>query len=110
MTPTLLLLLSLVVAPQAFTPSAPPALDRPAPITLKLVDAGLEEAIEMMGRAAGITIQWDASISDEVRSQPVTASFVNAQLDKALDLLTREAGLTYVVVDAKTVRIAPPVR
>lgn len=106
----LFLLVSLFPVPQVLAQNAAPVLERPAPITLKLVDASLEEAIGMMGRFAGITVQWDASVSEEMRSQLVTASFVNAQLDNALALLMHEAGLTYVVVDAKTVRIALPVR
>lgn len=106
----LFLLLSLVVVPHAFAQSAAPVLDRPVPMTLKLVDADLDEAIAMIGRFAGITVQWDANVSAEVRSQTVTMSFVNAPLANALALLTHEAGLNCVVVDAKTVRIAPPVR
>ena len=109
MNPTLFLLLSLVAVPPVFAQRAP-ALESPAPITLKLVDTRLEEAIAMIGRFAGITIQWDATVTEEARSQTVTVSFVNAQLVKALALVLDETGLTYVVVEAKTVRITPAAR
>jgi hypothetical protein len=110
MKPALFLLLSLLIVPPAFAQIAAPVLEKSAPINLKLVDAGFEEAVGMIGRYAGITIQWDAAISKEARSQPVTISFVNAQVAEALELLTKKAGLTYTVVDAKKVRIVPPVR
>ena len=97
----------LVVASSALAQGVAPVLDVSKPITLKLVDARLDDAIGMIGRLAGISIQWDASVSTEARSQPVAPpmSFLNATLDEVLAALTRQAGLTVVVVDAKTVRI-----
>lgn len=38
---------------------------------MKLVDACLDEAVGIVGRLAGISIQWDDSVSAEARSQPV---------------------------------------
>ena len=111
MKPTLVLLLSLAAAP-ALAQGAP-VLDRPAPVTMKLADARLEEALEMVCRLAGLTIQWDARISAEARSRPLTGatiSFIDTPAADALAFLASKVGLTYVVVDAKTVRIEPAIR
>ncbi len=107
MKPILFLLLSLVAAPGAFAQGSPVALDRPKPVTMELVDASIEEALEMVGELAGIAIQWDAGVREEVRSQPaaVRIVLVNARAVEALAFLTKQAGLTYVVIDGKTVRI-----
>jgi hypothetical protein len=108
----LFLLLLLVSAPTAFAQDVPVALDRPTPVTLDLVDASVEEAIEMVGKLAGIAIEWHADVRAEVRSQPaaIRIVFVNSPVDKALAFMTQQVGLSYVVVDPKTVRIVLPAR
>lgn len=104
---------SLLAASSALAEGVAPALDASKPVTMKIVDARLDEAIGMVGRLAGISIQWDASVSAEVRAQlvaPVPISFLNAPVDEALAALTRRVGLAVVVIDAKTVRIASAAR
>ncbi len=97
---------SILVASSALAQPAP-VLEASRPITMKLVDARLDEAIGTIGRLAWISIQWDANISAEARSKVLSSmSFRDARLDDVLTALTREAGLTVVVVDGKTVRIA----
>jgi hypothetical protein len=113
MKPTLFLLLSLVGAPSALAQGAAVALDRPAPVTVKLADARLEDALATVCRLAGLTIQWDAKFSVETRSRTLTGAtvnFVDTPAADALAFLTKQVGLTYVVVDGKTVRITMPAR
>lgn len=100
---------SLLVAGSALAQGTAPVLDVSRPVTLKLVDARLDEAIATVGRLAGISIQWDASVSAAARLQvvaPVPISFQNAPADEVLGALTRRVGLAVVVVNAKTVRVA----
>ncbi|MGE0865871.1 MAG: hypothetical protein AB7P34_18375 [Vicinamibacterales bacterium] len=104
---------TLPVASTALAQGTTPALDVSKPVTMKLVDARLDEAIEMVAQLAGISIQWDARVSAEARSRPaapVTVTFRDASVDEALALLTRRAGLAVVVVDPKTVRIVVAAR
>ena len=104
---------SLLVASTALAQGVAPVLDVSRRVTMKLVEARLDEALGLVGRLAGISIQWDATVSAAARSQavaPAPVSFLNAPADEALALLTRESGLAVVVVDAKTVRIAVAAR
>lgn len=103
---------SLLIASSALAQGVAPVLDASQPVTIKFVDARTDEAIDFVGRHAGISIQWDAGVSAEARSQAVVPaiSVREATVSDVLALLTRQAGLTLVVVDAKTVRIASPAR
>lgn len=113
MKPAILVGASLLVASSAMAQAVVPALDVSRPVTMKLVDVSLDEALGTIGRLAGISIQWDAAVSAEVRSQriaPAPISFRDAPLDQVLTALTRRVGLAVVVVDPKTVRIAVAAR
>jgi len=103
---------SLLIASSALAQGVAPVLDASRLVTVKFVDARTDEAIDFVGRQAGISIQWDPGVSAEARSQAVAPpiSIRDAAVSEVLALLTRQAGLTLVVVDAKTVRIASPAR
>jgi hypothetical protein len=103
---------SLLIASSALAQGVAPVLDASRPVTVKFVDARTDEAIDFVGRQAGISIQWDAGVSAETRSHAVapSTSVRDATVSDVLALLTRQAGLTVVVVDSKTVRIVSAAR
>lgn len=85
----------------------PLGLAAPMPQTVKFVDARLDEAMTTVARIAGITIDFDATVSETDRGRLVgQVTLVKTSAGDALRFLAKHAGLTYTVVDATTVRIA----
>jgi hypothetical protein len=85
----------------------PLGLTAPMPETVKFVDARLDEAMTTIARIAGVTIDFDASVSEADRGRLVGhVTLVKTSAADALTFLAKHAGLTYTAVDAKTVRIA----
>jgi len=83
------------------------------PINLTLfVEAPLEDAVSFIARFAGITIEFDATVTEEMRQVPVAnhrLRLVNATVEQALDALTSIHGLTYTIIGPKAVRISKKV-
>ena len=82
------------------------------PINLTFVEAPLEDAVSFIARFAGITIEFDATVTDEMRRVPLAnhrLRLVNATVEQALDALTSIHGLTYTITGPKAVRISKKV-
>lgn len=82
-----------------------PVLSAPN-VNLRLNEVNFAEAIQVIASAGGITIELDESVPAEVRTRQVAmVNFRDATMDSVLRFVTERSGLTFVVVDAKTVRI-----
>jgi hypothetical protein len=82
------------------------------PINLTFFEAPLEDAVSFIARFAGITIEFDATVTEEMRQVPVAnhrLRLVNATVEQALDALTSIHGLTYTITGPKAVRISKKV-
>jgi len=82
------------------------------PITVTFFEAPLEDAVSFLARFAGITIEFDATLTDEMRHVPVAnhrLRLLNATIDQALGALTSIHGLTYTVTGPKAIRISKKV-
>jgi hypothetical protein len=105
----ILLAVSVTTILTATTPQAPPALAPSAPVTLTFRDTTLDEAISMLARYSGVTIEIDQSVSPDVMRQPIAAGgrmmFREVTLEEAIAQLTRVNGLSYAVIGEKAVRI-----
>ena len=103
----------LVLASTATTGAQSPA----APVTAGLItvnffEAPLEDAVSFLARFAGVTIEFDATVTEEVRHVPLPnhrLRLLNVTLDQALDALTSVHGLTYTVAGPKAIRISKKV-
>ena len=79
------------------------------PINLTFFEAPLDDAVRMIARFAGITIEFDATVTEEMRRVPVAnhrLRLVNSTVEQALDALTSIHGLTYTIIGPKAVRIS----
>ena len=105
----ILLAVSVTTILTATTPQAPPALAPSAPITLTFRDTTLGDAISMLARYSGVTIEIDQTVSPEVMSQPIGGSgrmlFREVSLEEAIAALTRVNGLSYSVIGEKAIRV-----
>lgn len=82
------------------------------PINLTFFEAPLEDAVSFIARAAGITIEFDATVTEEMRHVPLAnhrLRLVNATVEQALGALTSIHGLTYTITGPKAVRISKKV-
>ncbi len=82
------------------------------PINLTFVEAPLEDAVSFIARFAGITIEFDATVTEEMRQVPVAnhrLRLLNVTVEQALDALTSVHGLTYQITGPKAVRITKKV-
>ena len=82
------------------------------PINLTLFEAPLDDAVSFIARFAGITIEFDATVTEKMRQVPVAnhrLRLVNATIEQALDALTSIHGLTYTITGPKAVRISKKV-
>jgi type II secretory pathway component GspD/PulD (secretin) len=84
-----------------------PQLDTSAArsLSIRFVDATIERAIATVSRIGGITVQVDATVTDEIQNRLRPMTLREASVEQALDAITRVSGLSYSVVDGKTVRI-----
>ena len=79
------------------------------PITVTFFEAPLEDAVSFIARAAGITIEFDATVTEEMRHVPLPnhrLRLVNSTVEQALGALTSIHGLTYTIIGPKAVRIS----
>lgn len=105
-----LLIAGVMVLTSAATSAAQtqPALSA-APINLTFIKAPLADALTTIARIAGLTIEIDATVTEEIRraqlaNQPIR--LVNATVEQALAGLTSMNGLTYTITGPKAVRIS----
>ena len=80
-----------------------------SPINLLFREVPLQDAISFIARHAGITIEFDATVTEEARSAPLAKQPIrlnNATVEGALDVLTSTNGLTYTITGPKAVRIS----
>jgi type II secretory pathway component GspD/PulD (secretin) len=82
------------------------------PITLTFFETPLEDAVTFIARFAGITIEFDATVTEEMRHVPLAnhrLRLLNVTVEQALDALTSVHGLTYTITGPKAVRITKKV-
>ena len=79
-----------------------------APVNLTFVTATVEEVMTVIARLGGITIEFDATITEEMRKAPLAVRPLrfNGLLQELLALITAENGLAYTITGPKAVRIA----
>ena len=80
-----------------------------APINLTFVKASLADAIGLIARFAGVTIEFDATVTEEMRRAPLAEEQIrlaNVTAEEAITTLTSMNGLTYTIIGPKAVRIS----
>ena len=79
------------------------------PVNLTFLNAPVEDALAAIARMAGITIEFDATMTEEIRRAPLARQPVrlnNSTVEEALTALTSMNGLTYTIIGPKAIRIA----
>jgi type II secretory pathway component GspD/PulD (secretin) len=82
------------------------------PITVTFFEAPLEDAVSFIAKMAGITIEFDATVTEEMRHVPLPnhrLRLLNVTVEQALDALTSVHGLTYTITGPKAARITKKV-
>ena len=80
-----------------------------SPITVTFVNSRLEDALKFIARSADVTIEFDASVTEEMRQAPLSQQpikMVGVTIEAALAAITTQNGLTYTVIGPKALRIA----
>ena len=103
------LVLAGVIALSATAAQGQPSALPTAPLNLTLRDAALEDVMSFIARAAGITIEFDATVTEEMRrallaKQPLRLN--NSTVEDALAVLTSTNGLIYTITGPKAIRIS----
>ena len=80
-----------------------------APINLTFREVSLQDAMSFIARQAGITIEFDATVTEDARravlaKQPIRLN--NSTVEDALAVLTSTNGLTYTITGPKAIRIS----
>jgi len=102
------LLLAGVIAFSATAAQAQLALPT-TPINLVFLEVPLQDAMSFIARQAGITIEFDATVTEEARLAPLAKQPVrlnNVTVEEALGFLTSSNGLTYTITGPKAIRIS----
>lgn len=84
-----------------------PTANKPISVTFNHT-APFEDAIAMLAKFSGVTIEFDETVPAQLRRQPMTDSKIvlkDVNLEQAVALLTERMGLSYVVVEGKSIRI-----
>jgi hypothetical protein len=94
----------------ATAPAQPqPALTTSQPLNVTFVmPVAFEDTISFLAKTSGVTIEFDDTVSAELRRQPpsdYTITLRGVTLEEAIAQLTRARGLDYMIVGEKTVRI-----
>jgi hypothetical protein len=79
------------------------------PINLVFLEVPLQDAMSFIARQAGITIEFDATVTEEARRAPLEKQPIrmnNASVEEAIGILTWTNGLTYKIIGPKAVRIS----
>ena len=70
--------------------------------------APFEDAISMLAKLSGVTIEFDQTVPEQVRRQPMTDSRIvlkDVNLEQAVADLTERMGLSYIVLKGTSIRI-----
>ena len=84
-----------------------PTANRPISVSFNET-AAFEDAIAMLAKASGVTIEFDQTVPEQLRRQPMTDSKIelrNVNLEQAVANLTERMGLSYIVLEGKSIRI-----
>ena len=79
------------------------------PLTVRFLDkAQVEEVLTFIARHSTITIEFDATVTEAMRSAPIAKPMLlrDATLEQALTVLTSTNGLTYTITGPKAIRIS----
>jgi hypothetical protein len=70
--------------------------------------AQVEEVMTFVARLATITIEFDTTVTEEIRRAPLAKPLrlINATVEEAIDVLTSTNGLTYTIIGPKAIRIS----
>lgn len=70
--------------------------------------AQVEEALTFLARLGAITIEFDATVTEAMRSAPLAKPIRlrDATLEQALTVITSSNGLTYTISGPKAIRIS----
>ena len=73
-----------------------------------LATAQVEEVMTFVARFATITIEFDATVTEEMRRAPLAKPLRlnNATLEEAIEVLTSTNGLSYTITGPKAIRIS----
>jgi hypothetical protein len=73
--------------------------------------AQVEEALAFLARLGAITIEFDATVTEAMRSAPLATPIRlrDATLEQALTVITSLNGLTYTIIGPKAVRVSKKV-
>jgi hypothetical protein len=75
--------------------------------SIKFVDARLDNVLSTLAGLAGVTLEFDGTVTDEDRARLTgNITLVRSSFADAFAFITRSAGLTYTMADATTVRIS----
>ena len=83
-----------------------------APLNLTLLaQAQLGEVLTQLARLGGITIEFDATVTDAMRGAPIGEAIRlrDATLEDAITAITSTNGLTYTVTGPRAIRISKKV-
>lgn len=94
----------------ATAPPQPQPAGLGSPLTVTFVkNVSIEEVVSTFSKMSGITMEFDFSVTEEMRKLPafpnVPVTLRNVTLEQAIDLMTRDKGLAYIVLDPKVLRI-----
>jgi hypothetical protein len=81
--------------------------NRPISVTFNQT-APFEDAISVLAKVTGVTIDFDETVPKELRRQPMTDSKIvltDVNLEQAVAFLTERMGLSYIVLEGKSIRI-----
>ncbi len=70
--------------------------------------APFEDAISLLAKVTGVTIEFDQTVPERVRRQPMTDSRIvlrDVNLEQAVAFLTERMGLSYIVIEGQSIRI-----
>ena len=80
-----------------------------APLNIVFVRATIEEALTTVARVAGITIEFDATVTEEMRRAPLATQpirLANPPVEDAMSFLASLNGMTSTIIGPKAVRIS----
>ena len=81
--------------------------NRPISVTFNET-APFGEAISMLAKVTGVSIEFDQTVPEQLRRQPMTDSKIvltDVNLEQAVAFLTERMGLSYIVLEGKSIRL-----
>ena len=103
----------LVLTSSTITAAQPRTLEvNQAPLNLTLLaQAQLGETLSQLARLGGITIEFDATVTEAMRNAPIAEviRLRDAKLEDAITVITSTNGLTYTVTGPRAIRVSKKV-